>query len=79
MSSFTIQRLYQVNPRVRSTFNRYGTIVNRSFTDSLESYQYAASKEATILRWNDRIPTHEIVIRFLKEFSAGDIMAIVSK
>jgi len=58
------QLLYQISPRNDSTYNQYK---NRSFTDSLESYQYGAEKETLILRQNGRIPTKAIVVHVFKE------------
>jgi hypothetical protein len=71
-----VQPLYQVNPRVRSTFSLHSRIKNRSFTDSLQSYQFGAGKEAIILRKNGRIPTREIVLHFLKVLPARAIISL---
>jgi len=71
-----VQPLYQVEPRVRSTYSRHNRIKNRSFTDSLQSYQFGANKETNILRENGRIPTREIVLHFLKVLPARAIMSL---
>jgi len=80
-SVIAVETLYQENPRVASTFNRYNgcKIKNRSFTDSLESYQNGASKEARILCRNGREPTKEIVLNLLTILSAQDIKALRTK
>ena len=70
VNNIRLQPLFQVKPRIRST---YVLFPNRSFTDSLEAYQYAAEKVMLILQRNGRIPTIEIVIHFLKEFTVEDI------
>ena len=68
--------LYQDNPFIKSTFTRY---TNWSFTDSLESYQNRAWKETMILRRNNRVPTKEFVLHFLKVLSAKDISTYRTK
>jgi hypothetical protein len=65
-----MQQLFQDNPRYKSTYTLH---TNRSTTDSIESYQNAARKERTILRWNGRVPTKELVLHFLVELWADDI------
>jgi hypothetical protein len=71
-----MQQLYQENPRVQSTYTRHK---NRSFTDSLESYQNGAFKQAQILRQNKRLPRVEFVLHFLQEFSVADIRTYRTK
>ena len=66
-----MQLLYQDNPKVISTYTRHK---NRSFTDSLGSYQNGASKEILILRWNRRIPTIEVVLHFFNGYTAKEII-----
>jgi predicted GIY-YIG superfamily endonuclease len=68
-----MEQLYQDNPRHRSTYTLYK---NRSFTDSLESYQHGAHKELLILRWNKRIPRIEVVLHFLKVLSEQNIKSL---
>ena len=65
-----MQNLYQRKPRDKSTYTEHK---NRSFTDSRESYQFGACKKTQILRWNNRIPTQEFVLHFLKMYSAKEI------
>ena len=71
-----LQPLYQDKPHVNSTYVHYP---NRSFTDSLESYQYGAEKEVLILQRNKRPPTQAVVMNFLKELSVADIAAYRNK
>ena len=52
---------------------------NRSFTDCRESYQHGACKETLILRWNDRTPTKELVLHFLKVLPAEVIKELLPK
>ena len=66
-----MEQLYQDDPRIVSTYTRHK---NRSLTNSLESYQNGACKQTSILRWNGRVPTKEIVIHFLDELSPEDII-----
>ena len=65
-----MQQLFQENPRAISTYTLHK---NRSFTDSRESYQHGACKKTLILRRNDRIPTQEFVLHFLKELPSSEI------
>ena len=71
-----LQPLYQDKPHANSTYVQYP---NRSFTGSLESYQYGAEKEVLILQRNKRPPTKAIVMHHLKELSVADIVAYRSK
>ena len=71
-----LPRLFQMRPRVISTFKQHR---NKSFTDSLESYQNGAYKETLILRRNGRIPEKELVIHFLKELLKDDIISYRTK
>ena len=71
-----VEPLYQDSPSIKSTFTRY---TNRSLTDSLESFQNRAWKETVILRRNNRIPTKEFVLHFLKVFSAKVISGCRTK
>lgn len=73
-----MRRLYQKSPRVISTFYRIGNrrVKNRSFTDSLESYNNGATRETMLLRWNKRLPTYEIVLHFLKVLSVQEIKSL---
>ena len=75
--SINVQILYQDNPFQKCTYipkDKEGSpCKNRSFTNSIESYQNGASKETSILRWNKRIPMKEIVLHLLKELSAENI------
>ena len=66
--------LYQDKPYKNCTYTQNK---NRSFTDCLESYQNGAHKESMILRWNNRLPTKEMVLHFLKVFTAGEIKEIL--
>ena len=66
----TMQQLYQDNPRVKSTYTHR---INRSFTDSLESYQNGAAKEVKILRLNQRLPRVALILHFLTVLSLQDI------
>ena len=65
-----MQKPYQEHPRLKSTFTNS---VNRSPTDSLESYQNKAWKETVILRRNNRIPTKAFVVRLYRECSVKKI------
>ena len=71
-----LPRLFQLRSRIGSTYRKN---INRSFTDSLESYQNGAYKETLILQQNGRIPKKELVIHFLKELLIVDIMSRRSK
>ena len=65
-----MQQLYQDNPRVKSTYTHR---INRSFTDSLESYQNGAAKEVKILRLNQRLPRVALILHFLTVLSLQNI------
>ena len=71
-SKYALEQLFNDDPKHISTYTLHK---NRSYTDSLESYQNGASKELTILRRNKRVPTKEIVIHFLTELPAKDIQS----
>lgn len=71
-----MELLYQEQPKIKSTYTQYK---NRSFTDSLESYQYGASKKKQLLCWNNRVPTKECVLHFLQVLSAKDIATLRTK
>ena len=71
-----MEQLYQDNPIFKSTYTRHK---NRSFTDSIISNQYGASKETCIIRWNGRMPTKELVIHFLEVLSAEEIIQYRTK
>ena len=71
-----LHQLFQSRPRVESTYNGNGEHKNRSFTDSLESYQYGADKERKILQRYGREPTKAIVLHFLREHAAEGINII---
>jgi len=72
----TVEQLYQVNPRIKSTYTLHRNI---SLTDSLESYQNRAWKETVILRRNNRVPSKELVLHFLKVLSAKSISTYRTK
>ena len=78
-----MEQLFQNNPRYKSTYiplDKNGNPVkNRSFTDSHESYQNGASKESAIIRWNNRLPTKELVLRLHRIFTSKEIKAIRTK
>ena len=67
----SVEPLYQDNPRVKSTYTQYK---NCSLTDSLESYQNGVWKETVLLHRNNRTPTQEFVLHFLKVLTACDII-----
>jgi hypothetical protein len=69
-SNIRLQPLFRSNPKLYSTYKHYK---NRSFTDSLEAYQYGVAKEVKILRRNNRPPTKAVVLNFLKELSVAEI------
>ena len=52
---------------------------NYSFTNSKESYQHKAGKEAKMLHWFGRYPTTAVVWHLLKEFSIEEIIAFRTK
>jgi len=68
---YNVEQLYQDHPRNKSTFTQY---TNWSLSDSFESYQNRAWKETVILRRNNRVPTKEFVLHFLKKISVHDII-----
>ena len=71
-----MEQLYQDNPYKTCTFTLH---TQRSYTDCLESYQYGARKETTVLRRNGRIPTKEIVLHFYNVYSKQDLSALRTK
>ena len=73
VSNTSLTPLYQKKPRTISTYTLHK---NRSFTDSLESYQNGADKERQILQRNKRKPTKEIKLNLLLEFSAIGIKVL---
>jgi hypothetical protein len=73
VDNINLRQLFQSKPRKLETYNQHK---NRSFTNSLESYQNGANKERLILQRNNRIPTKEIIINFLLVFSATGIKVI---
>ena len=68
-----MQKLFQEHPYRRCTYIRHKS---RSFTDCHESFQNGVNKEASIMRWNKRIPTKEIVWHLLIVLSADEINAL---
>lgn len=63
-------QLRQRNPKRCSTY-RVQRVV--SATDSMESYQHRVKSERTLLWWNHREPTVEVVIHFLKVLQIEEI------
>ena len=78
-----MEQLYQDNPYPKYTYiprDKHGNPgKNRSYTDSLESYQNGAHKELLILCRNGRLPTVDVVIGFLKEKTPAEIMEYRTK
>ena len=68
-----MEQLFNDNPYKTCTYIRH---INRSFTDCLESRQYGARKETTILRRNGRLPTVDMVWHLTEVFSAKEIQSI---
>ena len=72
-----MQQLFQVDPLSKNYYiprDKHGNpCKNRTYTDNREAYQNGASKKTQILRWNNRIPTQEFVLHFLKELLPKDI------
>ena len=66
-----MSNLFQRNPRAKSTFIPKGKngkpSKDYSFTNSLESYDNKAEKEAKIINWHNRMPTVSVVWHLFKE------------
>jgi len=65
-----ISHIYQDSPKTKSTFTEFK---NRSYTDSLESYNNGAWKELMILKENLRIPNWEFIWHLLVPYEREDL------
>jgi len=73
VNNITLSPLFQSKPKKLTTYTLHKL---RSFTDSLETYQYAADKERQILQRNNRLPTKEIKLNLLLELTAEGIRVL---
>jgi hypothetical protein len=69
-------KLYQEDPKEKSTYKPPNGQGHRSFTNSYESYKNKATVEAGILEANDRLPTKEIIWKLLTVLTQKEIIEI---